>query len=74
MLNYNGPWGALRPTQVTQIPYLGILLAFHVNQVIQPLFSTEFSPPFAGVQPWWIQGIQSGDGIGKLDTIALIKY
>ena len=28
----------------------------------------------AGVQPPWIQGIQSGDGIGELDTIALIKY
>ena len=29
---------------------------------------------FTGVQPPWIQGIQSGDGIGELDTIALIKY
>ena len=28
----------------------------------------------AGVQPQWIQGIRSGDGVGKLDTIALIKY
>ena len=28
----------------------------------------------AGIQPWWIQGIWSGDGIGKLDTITLIKY
>ena len=28
----------------------------------------------ARVQPWWIQGIQSGDGVGELDTIALIKY
>ena len=28
----------------------------------------------AGVQPWWIQGIRSGDGVGELDTVALIKY
>ena len=28
----------------------------------------------AGVQPLWIQGIRSGEGIGELDTIALIKY
>ena len=25
----------------------------------------------AGVQPWWIQGIQSGDGVGDQDTIEL---
>ena len=30
--------------------------------------------PLAGVQPQWIQGIRSGDGVGELDTIALIKY
>ena len=28
----------------------------------------------AGFQPRWIQGIRSGDGVGELDTIALIKY
>ena len=30
--------------------------------------------PTAGVQPRWIQGIRGGDGVGELDTIALIKY
>ena len=28
----------------------------------------------AGVQPWLIQGIQSGDSVAELDTIVLIKY
>jgi len=27
----------------------------------------------AGVQPWWIQGIQSRDSSSELDTIVLIK-
>ena len=34
----------------------------------------ELKSLFAGVQPRWIQGIPSGDGISELDTIALIKY
>ena len=27
---------------MVQIPFLGVLLVFHVNQVFQPLFSTNF--------------------------------
>ena len=27
----------------------------------------------AGVQPWWIQGIQRGDGIGDQETIAQLS-
>ena len=34
----------------------------------------EWLPTPARVQPRWIQGIRSGDGVGELDTIALIKY
>ena len=30
------------PTEVVQTPCLGVLFVFHVNQVIQPLFSTNF--------------------------------
>ena len=29
-------------TQIMQVPCLGTLLVFHINQVIQPLFSTNF--------------------------------
>ena len=34
--------GHLRPTETVQAPCLGTLLVFHVNQVIQHLFSTKF--------------------------------
>ena len=34
----------------------------------------ELKSLFAGVQPQWIQGIRSGDGVIELDKIALIKY
>ena len=44
-----------------------------VGKVMSLLFSM-LSRLVAGVQPRWIQGIQSEDGVGELDTIALIKY
>ena len=44
-----------------------------VGKVMSLLFNM-LSRLVAGVQPQWIQGIQSGDGVGELDTIALIKY
>ena len=34
----------------------------------------ELKSLFARVQPQWIQGIRSGDGVIELDKIALIKY
>ena len=52
---------------------IALIIWTFVGKVMSLLFNM-LSRLVAGVQPQWIQGIQSGDGVGELDTIALIKY
>ena len=54
--------------------YLTIALISHSNKVMLKILQDRLQQS-ARVQPWLIQGVQSGDGVGEdQDTIASIRY